>query len=142
MSWRTRRLCRLIVLALAALAAMALPALASANVAVRVVGQRGQLLASTSVAIGEGGRDAVGWRGEGMPIRCANDTAYQALELAVSGRWDRAAFAVEILGERHAFSPNEEFWILYDRNVTSALWHFDEWGACELHLPSNSISRG
>ncbi len=138
MSRRTRRLCRLVVIALAALAAMALPALASANVTVRVVGQSSELLAATSVALGEGGREAVGFNGETLPHRCANDTAYQALELAVRGRWDRELFPLEILGERHVFSPNEEFWILYDRNVTSELWHFAEYGLCELHLPANA----
>jgi hypothetical protein len=138
MSRRTRRLCRLVVLALAALAAMALPALASANVTVRVVGRSAELLAATSVSLGEGGRDAVGWSGERMPHRCPNDTAYQALELAVRGEWDRELFATTILGESHTFSPNEEYWIPYDRNVTSELWHYAEYGLCELRLPANA----
>jgi hypothetical protein len=139
MSRRTRRLCRIVVLALAALAAMALPALASATtVTVRVVGQRAELLAARSVTLGEGGRDALGWNGERMPVRCPNDSAYQALELAVRGEWDRAAFATTILGERHVFSPNEEMWITYDRNITSALWHYAEYGLCELRMPNGS----
>jgi hypothetical protein len=138
MSRRNRRLCRLVILALAALAAMALPALASANVTVRVVGQSSELLAATSVALGEGGRDAVGWSGERMPQRCPNDTAYQAVELAVRGRWDRELLAVEVLGERHTFSPNEEYWVPYDLDVTSALWHYAEYGLCELRMPANS----
>lgn len=140
MSRRTRRLCRLVTLALAALAAMALPALASAaTVTVRVVGLRAELLAARTVTIGEAGREAVGWNGERMPNRCAADTAYQALELAVRGEWDRELFTTTILGERHVFTPNEEYWIMYDRNVTSELWHYAEWGLCELHMPNNSI---
>jgi len=139
MSRRNRRLCRLIALALAALAAMALPALAQATtVTVRVVGRSAELLAATSVTLGEGGRDALGWNGEAMPHRCPNDTAYQALELAVRGEWDRELFAATVLGERHTFSPNEEYWIPYDRNITSELWHYAEYGLCELHMPNGS----
>jgi hypothetical protein len=138
MSPRNRRLCRLVVLALAALAAMALPALAGATVTVRVVGQRAELLAARTVTIGEGGRDARGWSGETMPHRCPNNTAYQALELAVRGEWDRELFAVRILGESHTFSPNEEYWIPYDRNITTELWHYAEYGLCELRMREGS----
>jgi hypothetical protein len=73
-----------------------------------------------------------------MPHRCPNDTAYQALELAVAGRWDRELFPAEILGETRTWSPLEEYWVTYDRGVTSELWHYAEWGLCELHLPANS----
>jgi hypothetical protein len=138
MSRRTRRLCRLVLLALAALAAMALPALASATVTVRVVGQSAELLAARTVTLGGAEREAIGWNGERMPSRCPADSAYQALELAVRGEWDRELFATRILGESHTFSPNEEYWIPYDRNVTSALWHYAEYGLCELHMPNGS----
>lgn len=138
MSRRTRRLCRIVVLALAALAAMALPSLAGAAVTVRVVGERAELLAARSVTLGAAEREAVGWSGERLPHRCPADSAYQALELAVSGQWDRELFATTILSERHTFSPNEEYWIPYDRGVTSELWHYAEYGLCELHMPANS----
>lgn len=139
MSRRTRRLCRLVVIALAALAAMALPAAAGAvTVSVRVVGLSAELLAARAVTLGAAERTAIGWNGEAMPNRCPADSAYQALELAVRGEWDRELFATRILGESHTFSPNEEYWIPYDRNVTSALWHYAEYGLCELHMPEGS----
>jgi hypothetical protein len=129
MSRRTRRLCRLVVIALAALAAMALPAAAGAvTVSVRVVGLTSELLAARAVTLGTAERTAVGWNGEAMPNRCPADSAYQALELAVRGEWDRELFATRILGESHTFSPNEEYWIPYDLNVTSALWHLMQAG--------------
>lgn len=133
----TRRI--LIALVLAATAAAALPALAAgALVTVRVEGQSATLLLPTTVAIGDGRSDARTFDGRAMPSRCPNNTAYQAVELALRGEWDRRLFAETVRGEAHRFSPNEEYWITYDKDVTSAEWHYDEWGLCELVLVEGS----
>jgi hypothetical protein len=84
------------------LAGLALAPAASAGpqVSVRVEGQQGTLLARTAVTLPEG--DA----------RCEGDSAYQALDLATAGNWDRQEFAQTILGETHDFSDNDywSFW--------------------------------
>jgi hypothetical protein len=115
-------------LAIGACAAASQPATA-ADVTVRVEGGSGTLLAQTTVTIGDGTRDARTWNGVGsLPQRCADDTAYQATELATSGNWDRGAYVERILGESHTWSPNSEYWILYHDN------NYADWGACGLHL--------
>jgi hypothetical protein len=122
---------RLLALALLALVACALLASAAgaARVTVRVEGQSRALLAPTIVTIGTGSGTARTWNGSGsLPNRCADDTAYQAVELATSGSWDRQLFVETVLSETHTWSPNEEEWILYHGH------DYADWGVCDLHL--------
>lgn len=112
-------------------AACALAPLAAdaATVTVRVEGRSGTLLSQTNVTIGDGTRTATTWNGVGsLPQRCADDTAYQATELAARGNWDRSGYVETILSESHTWSPNSEYWILYHDN------NYADWGACGLHL--------
>ncbi|MBB4663443.1 DUF4430 domain-containing protein [Conexibacter arvalis] len=120
----------LLAAALAAAACAAAPAAVhAADVTVRVEGRSGTLLAQTTVTIGDGTRTASTWNGVGaMPHTCADDTVYQATELALRGNWDRSTYVETIAGESHSWSPNEEYWILYHEN------DYADWGACELHL--------
>jgi hypothetical protein len=123
-----RRLVLASVLAIAACAAFPLTALA-AEVTVRVEGEAKNLLAETTVTIGDGSGLAQTWNEEGeMPQKCDDDTAYQAIELATKGEWDRAQFITEILGEEHTWFPNEEYWILYYDNDYATT------GVCQQHL--------
>lgn len=109
--------------------AAASPAATAADVTVRVEGRSGTLLAQTTVTIGDGARTARTWNGVGsLPQTCADDTAYQATELATRGSWDRGVYVESILGESHSWSPNQEYWILYHDN------DYADWGACGLHL--------
>ena len=104
-------------------------AASAARVTVRVEGQSRALLAPTVVTIGTGSGTARTWNGSGsLPNRCADDSAYQAVELATSGNWDRGLFAERVLGETHTFSPNSEYWIPYYNN------NYAEWGLCDLHM--------
>jgi hypothetical protein len=119
---------RALLLALAACVLLASVA-GAARVTVRVEGQSRTLLAPTVVTIGTGSGTARTWNGVGsLPNRCADDTAYQAIELATSGSWDRQLFITTVLGETHSYSPNSEEWILYHGH------NYADWGACDLHL--------
>ncbi len=112
-------------------ACLALPAVAAADpeVAVRVEGEAGTLLAETVVEIGTGSGNATTWNNVGsLPDTCDDDTAYQAIEKAVEGDWDRDLAPQEILSETHTWSPNEEIWIYYDNN------NYSDWGICDQHL--------
>lgn len=116
-------------LAVTATACAAAPAAQAADVTVRVEGSSGTLLAQTTVTIGDGTRTARTWNGSGsLPHTCADDTAYQATELALRGNWDRSTYVETIASESHRWSPNEEYWILYHDN------NFADWGSCQLHL--------
>jgi hypothetical protein len=117
-----------LALAVGLLALLAIPVQASANstVKVMVVGKKSILLAPTSVEIGTGSSEATTWNGVGtMPHSCKNNTAYQAIEKAVKGNWDRELFINTILGETISWTPNEEYWAIYFDN------NYGEWGACE-----------
>lgn len=114
---------------LAVVACAAIPSMAAAaDVTVRVEGRASTLLAPTRVTIGTGSGTARTWNGVGsLPNRCADDSAYQALELAVSGNWDRSLYAATVLGETHNWSAND-YWIPYDND------NYADWGLCDLHL--------
>jgi hypothetical protein len=125
---RTTRVLGIALLALLATLLVA-SAASAARVTVRVEGQSRALLAPTVVTIGTGSGTARTWNGSGsLPNRCADDTAYQAIELATSGNWDRGLFVERLLGETHTFSPNSEYWIPYHQN------NYADWGICDLHL--------
>lgn len=99
------------------------------EVTVRVEGEAKNLLPVTTVQIGDGTGVAQTWNEEGeMPHECADDTAYQAIELATKGQWDRGEFVTEVLGEEHTWFPNEEYWILYYDNDYATT------GICQKHL--------
>jgi hypothetical protein len=123
---RSRRRVAL-VLAVGMLASLAIPVQAlAANVTVTVVGKKSMLLPPTSVEIGTGSAEATTWNGVGtMPHSCKNNTAYQAIEKAVKGNWDKELFINTILGETISWAPNEEYWAIYFDN------NYGEWGACE-----------
>jgi len=105
-----------LALAIAMCAALPVAALAD-EVTVRVEGEAESLLSETTVQIGDGSGTAHTWNNVGsMPHECADDTAYQAIELATEGEWDREEFLTEVLGEEHTWFPNEEYWILYYDN--------------------------
>lgn len=124
----TRTLAFAFALAIAACTALPLPALAS-EVTVRVEGEAKNLLAETTVEVGDGKGTAQPWNEEGeLPEECADDTAYQAIELATEGEWDRTQFITEILGEEHTWFPNEEYWIFYYNNDYATT------GVCQQHL--------
>ena len=139
MSSRTRRLCRLIVLALAALAAMRCR---------RSQAPRPSRSASSEGTLSRWPRPrsrsakAAETRPAGTAKECRRGVPTTApirrSRSAVRGEWDRELFASTILGERHVFSSGEEYWIPYDRNVTSELWHYGEYGLCELRMPNGS----
>ncbi len=125
-----RRVPLAVPVALAA-ACLAVPASAAADpeVTVRVEGENSTLLAETVVEIGDGTSNATTWNNVGsLPETCADDTAYQAIEKAVEGDWDRELAPVEILSETHTWVPNEEIWIYYDNN------NYSDWGICDQHL--------
>lgn len=123
-----RGLCVAFALAIAASAVFPIAALAK-EVTVRVEGEAKNLLPVTTVQVGDGTGVAQTWNEEGeMPHECADDTAYQAIELATEGNWDREEFVTTILGEEHTWSPNEEYWIFYlNRNYSNT-------GICQQHL--------
>jgi hypothetical protein len=124
---------RALVLALLALAASASLA-GAARVTVRVEGESRTLLAPTVVTIGDGTRTARTWNGSGsLPNTCDDDTAYQAIELATSGNWDRALYAETVLGESHTFASGSEYWIPYHDN------NYADWGICDLHLTDGDV---
>lgn len=110
---------------LLALLAIPLPALANSTVKVMVVGKTSTLLTPTTVEIGNGSSEATTWNEVGtMPHSCPNNTAYQAIEKAVKGNWDRELFVSTILGETISWEPNEEYWAIYYDN------NYGEWGVC------------
>jgi hypothetical protein len=119
------------VAAIGLIVALALPAtaLAGPKVTVRVEGETKALLAPTQVEVGNGTGIAKTWNGVGsMPHECDDDTAYQAIEKATKGNWDRGIFLAEVMGETHTWSPNEEMWIFYyNRNYADR-------GICDQHL--------
>lgn len=123
-----RRLAFAFALVIAAFVAFPLTALAD-EVTVRVEGETKNLLPVTTVQIGDGSGTAHTWDNVGeMPHECADDTAYQAIELATKGNWDREEFITTILGEEHTWTPNEEYWIFYlNRNYSNT-------GICQQHL--------
>ncbi|HMJ04118.1 MAG TPA: hypothetical protein VK506_14345 [Conexibacter sp.] len=131
----------LLALLLAALAATAIPAAAGAVlVTVRVEGERATLVAPTQVAVGAREARARSWDGllnERM-TNCAADTAYQAVELAVRGNWDRGLFASRIMGESHTFS-GEDYWVPYHKNAVYTDWAYSDVGLCDLHLREGSV---
>lgn len=110
---------------LLALLAFPLQALANATVTVSVEGRSSTLLAPIQVEVGNGSSESTTWNGEGkMPNSCPNNTAYQAIEKAVKGNWDRQLFVETILGETLTWAPKEEYWIFYyDHN-------YAEYGTC------------
>lgn len=116
--------------ALTIVACMAFPLSALADeVTVRVEGEAKNLLTETTVEVGDGTGTAQTWNEEGeMPHECADDTAYQAIELATKGEWDREQFVTEVLGEEHTWFPNEEYWIFYYDNDYATT------GVCQKHL--------
>ncbi|HEX7289928.1 MAG TPA: hypothetical protein VF250_02265 [Conexibacter sp.] len=125
-----RRALALALLALATYASLA----GAARVTVRVEGESRTLLAPTVVTIGDGTRTARTWNGSGsLPNTCDDDTAYQAIELATSGNWDRDLFAEEVLGETHTFASGSEYWIPYHDN------DYADWGICDLHLREGDV---
>jgi hypothetical protein len=128
MKRRSRKGAAAVALAVGMLALLAIPAQGlAASVKVMVVGKNAKLLlAPTSVEIGTGSAEATTWNGVGtMPHSCKNNTAYQAIEKAVKGNWDRELFINTILGETISWTPNEEYWAIYYDN------NYGEWGACE-----------
>lgn len=121
-------LMRILAMALL-LTALVASAASAATVTVRVEGESSTLLAPTRVTIGDGTRTARTWNGSGsLPQTCDDDTAYQAIELAVRGSWDRGLYAEEILSETHTFGSGSEYWIPYHDN------NYADWGICDLHL--------
>lgn len=100
----------------------------AADVTVRVEGQTSALLPPTRVTIGSGSGRALTWDGNPMPTTCLDDTVYAATETALRGDWDRNPYAETIEGERHTWSPNDEYWILYHNN------NYADWGSCDLRL--------
>jgi hypothetical protein len=114
-----------LIVGLLALLAIPLPALANSTVKVMVVGKTSTLLAPTTVEVGTGSTESTTWNEVGkMPNSCPNNTAYQAIEKAVKGNWDRELFASAILGEKINWEPNEEYWAIYYNN------NYGEWGVC------------
>jgi len=110
---------------LLALLAVPLSALANSTVKVMVVGKTSMLLTPTTVEIGTGSTEATTWNEVGsMPNSCPDNTAYQAIEKAVKGNWDRELFVSTILGEKINWEPNEEYWAIYFDN------NYGEWGVC------------
>ena len=113
-----------LVVGLLALLAIPVQALANSTVKVMVVGKTEIKLAPTTVEIGAGSSEATTWEGGKMPHSCPNNTAYQAIENAVKGNWDRELFVSTILGEKINWEPNEEYWAIYYDN------NYGEWGVC------------
>lgn len=116
---------------LAVVVCLALPvqALAVDEVTVRVEGETENLLVETKVPIGNGAGWAQPWNEVGeLPSKCKDDTAYQAIELATKGQWDRQPFAETIKGEKHTFAAGEEYWIPYYND------NYGDWGICQQHL--------
>jgi hypothetical protein len=143
MSRHTRHARRLLVaLLLAALAAAAIPAMAGAAlVTVRVEGEDETLVQPIQVAIGGGETIAQTWNGsepERMDPRCDNDTAYQAVELAVRGNWDRRPFLSTVMGESHTFSI-QDYWAIYHDNAVYSDWAYSDVGLCELDLEAGAV---
>ncbi|HKG02144.1 MAG TPA: hypothetical protein VKB03_03115 [Conexibacter sp.] len=123
-----RRVLALALLALT-LSALLAGAAGAARVTVRIEGASRTRLAPTVVTIGTGTSNARTWNGSGsLPNTCADDTAYQAIELATSGSWDRGLYAEQILSETHTFASGSEYWIPYHDN------NYADWGICDLHL--------
>jgi hypothetical protein len=127
MKKRSRKGAVAVALVVGVMALLAIPVQAlAANVRVTVVGKKSMLLPPTTVEIGTGSAEATTWNGVGtLPHSCKNNTAYQAIEKAVKGNWDRELFINTILGETISWAPNEEYWAIYYDN------NYGEWGACE-----------
>jgi Domain of unknown function (DUF4430) len=126
-AWRkpVKRGALALIVGVLALLAIPLPALANSTVKVMVVGKTSMLLAPTTVEIGTGSSEATTWNEVGsMPHSCPNNTAYQAIEKAVKGNWDRELFVSTIKGETINWEPNEEYWAIYYNNS------YSEWGVC------------
>jgi hypothetical protein len=126
-----RRRVQLALPVVLAAACLALPGSAAADpeVTVRVEGENSTLLAETQVEIGDGTSNATTWNNVGsLPETCADDTAYQAIEKAVEGDWDRELAPVEILDETHTWVPNEEYFIFYYND------NYADRGICGQHL--------
>lgn len=124
----TRGATLVVVIGLLALLALPVQALANSTVTVMVVGRSETLLQPKTVEIGTGSSKATTWNGGAMPNSCPNNTAYQAIENAVKGEWDRELFVNSILGETISWEPNEEYWaIYYDHN-------YGEWGVCSQEM--------
>jgi hypothetical protein len=117
-----------VAIGLLALLAVPVPALANSKVTVMVVGRSETLLQPKTVEVGTGSSDATTWNGGAMPNSCPNNTAYQAIENAVEGKWDRELFVNRIFKESISWEPNEEYWaIYYDHN-------YGEWGVCSQEM--------
>lgn len=122
----TRGAALALAVGLSALLAIPVQALANSTVKVTVVGKTSMLLPPTTVEIGTGASEATTWNGIGtMPHSCPDNTAYQAIEKAVKGNWDRELFVSSILGEPISWEPNEEYWAIYFDN------NYGEYGTCE-----------
>lgn len=138
----TRRL--LVTLLLAALAATAIPAVAGAAlVTVRVEGEDDTLVPPTQVAIGSPESPALSWDNDPelnalMDPSCEADTAYQALELATRGQFDRTEFVSTIMGESHTWTI-EDYWIIYHDDAVYSDWAYSHFGLCDLHLREGSV---
>jgi hypothetical protein len=117
-----------VAVGLLALLAMPVQALANSSVTVTVVGRSSMLLKPTPVEIGTGSSEATTWNGGTMPNSCPNNTAYQAIEKAVKGNWDRELFVSSILGESISWEPYEEYWAIYYNN------NYGEWGVCSQEM--------
>ncbi len=120
------------VLPVLALVCLALPGLAAATeVTVRVEGEFGNLVKEQTVTIGNGSgwaQKAPGSSSTPALASCKDNTAYQAIELATGGDWDRAEFAKTIKKEKHEFAAGEEYWVPYYNN------NYGDWGTCQQKL--------
>lgn len=127
MRMRKRSVSRGVLALVIGVALLAIPtqALANSTVTVTVVGKSGMTLLPTKVEVGTGSSESTTWNEVGkMPHSCPNNTAYQAIEKAVKGNWDREEFVSTILGETINWAPNEEYWAFYYDN------NYAEWGVC------------
>ena len=97
-----------LIVPLVALAFLVFPALASATeVTVRVEGEFGNLVKEQTVTIGNGSgwaQKAPGSSSTPPLANCKDNTAYQAIELATGGDWDRSEYAKTIKKEKHEFA--------------------------------------
>ncbi|HEY1690224.1 MAG TPA: DUF4430 domain-containing protein [Solirubrobacteraceae bacterium] len=113
-----------LVIAGMALAIAPMQALANTTASVSVEGRSSTLLSPTTVEVGNGSSEAKGFKGESMPYSCPNNTAYEAIEEAVKGDWDRSIFVETLMGETLTWEPREEYWIFYYNN------NYAEYGVC------------
>lgn len=87
--------------------ALASPALA-VNATVRVEGESSTLLERTPVEVPTAGTFG--------PEDCPYGTAGGAIEVGTGGNWDRLRYTKLILGERHDYSQDGDYWALWVNN--------------------------